>query len=253
MRLQGKVSIITGGGSGIGHAAVNRFAREGSAVVVSDICEESAQKVAKEVEQEGGKARYVRTDVSNEESVINLMEETKRAYGKIDVLFNNAGITIASPIAETKMEDFETHVNINLRGVFLGCKHVIPYMIENGGGSIVNTASVLALVASPNQAPYTASKGGVVALTRQVAYDYADKNIRVNCICPADTKTPMHYKWLEECEDPEATLEFFSRRFPMKRFAEPEEQAAAALFFASDDSSFITGQAIAVDGGLSIW
>jgi meso-butanediol dehydrogenase / (S,S)-butanediol dehydrogenase / diacetyl reductase len=253
MRLKGRVSIVTGGASGIGLAAVKLFAREGSSVVVSDINKEAALEVVDEVKQAGGEVIFVYTDVSSEESVIGLMDAAKKAYGKIDVLFNNAGITIANPVTETSIEDFETNVNINLKGVFLGCKHAIPHMNRKRGGSIINTASILALVASPNQASYSASKGGVVALTRQVAYDYADKNIRVNCICPADTKTPMHYKWLQECENPEETLKFFSQRFPMKRFAEPEEQASVALFLASDESSFITGQAIPVDGGLSIW
>jgi len=253
MRLKNKVAIITGGSVGIGKATVQRFVSEGAAVVIANRDVNAAEKVVASVKNIGGDAFAFQTDVTDENNVGDLMKFTKNKFGKIDILFNNAGLDIPMTITDTPIEDFEKHIDVNLKGVFLGCKHVIPYLIENNGGAIVNNSSVLAIVSSPGQAAYSASKGGVIALTRQVAYDYADKNIRVNCICPAATKTEMTTKWLKSSPDPEQILNQTRTMIPLNRMAEPEEQASVALFLASDDASFITGQAIVVDGGLSIW
>lgn len=251
-RLKERVAIITGGASGIGEAAVRLFIQEGASVVLADIHEQRGSCIAQQLQEAGGEIFFHLTDVTQEESVMHLMRTTWERFKKMDILFNNAGIDIARPVTETPLEEFQRHIDINLKGVFLGCKHGIPYLMDSGGGSIINTASILAHLASPNQAAYSASKGGVIALSRQMAYDYARYHIRVNCISPADTETPMHRKWLQETEDPEATRAKFTKRYPLGRFAKPQEQAAAALFLASDDSSFITGQTILVDGGMSI-
>jgi meso-butanediol dehydrogenase / (S,S)-butanediol dehydrogenase / diacetyl reductase len=253
LRLKDKVAIVTGGASGIGKAVSELFAGEGAKVVIADIDENNGNAAAEQIKGRGGEAVFICTNITSGESIMNMVDSTIEKFGKLDILVNNAGIDIANKVTETSEADWNKTMDINLKSVFLTCKYAIPHMIENGGGRIVNVGSVLAVVASPNQAAYTASKGGVVAMSRQIAYDYADKGIRVNCICPGDTMTPMNKQWLESTEDPQKTLEFFSSRYPMKRFAEPIEQATVILFLASDDSSFVTGQSIPVDGGFSIW
>ncbi len=254
MRMQGKVAIITGGASGIGRAMTERFSKEGAKVAIADVNAEVGQKTAAEVQAEtGNEVIFVQTDLTNEESVKNLMDTVAEKFGGIDVLCNNAGVCIGQNVSDITEKIVDLHLNVNVKGVLYGCKYVIPYMQKRGKGAIVNTASVVAITASPNQAPYTASKGAILSLTRQIAYDYAKDNIRVNAICPADTNTDMFKKWLASTENPEETLKFFLSRFPMGRIAEPEEQASVALFLASDDASFVTGQAIPVDGGYSIW
>jgi NAD(P)-dependent dehydrogenase (short-subunit alcohol dehydrogenase family) len=180
--------------------------------------------------------------------MVGLAVET---YGRLDILFNNAGLTLPARVTETSEEVWNLSLDVNLKGVMLGCKYAIPEMQKVGGGSIINTASMLGLVASPRQAPYCAAKGGVVLLTKQIAIDYARDNIRVNCICPSEVDTPMHRKFIAESPDPEATKQRLLERIPLNRVARPEEIAAAALFLASDDSSYVTGVALPVDGGLT--
>ncbi|MCL5046783.1 MAG: SDR family oxidoreductase [Actinobacteria bacterium] len=253
MKLDGKVAVITGAGSGIGRATALLFAQEGARVVVADLAVDGGEETVRLIAAQGGRSSFIRTDVASAESVANLINGTISRYERLDIIFNNAGIDLAHPVTETSEEVWDKTIAVNLKGVFLGCKYAIHQMIKNGGGSIVNTASVLALVASPNQAAYCASKGGVLALTRQIAFDYARYNIRANCICPGDVLTPMQQRFLAESKDPQATLESLSRRYPMGRFANPEEIACAALYLASDDSSFVTGVALPVDGGLTAW
>ena len=173
------------------------------------------------------------------------------AYGRLDILFNNAGLTLPARVTETDDAVWSRSLDVNLKGVMLGCKHAIPAMLRTGGGSIINTASMLGLVASPRQAPYTAAKGGVVMLTKQIAVDYAREGIRVNCICPGEVDTPMHRGFIAESPDPDATKRRLMERIPIGRVAQPEEVARAALFLASDDSAYITGVALPVDGGLT--
>jgi NAD(P)-dependent dehydrogenase (short-subunit alcohol dehydrogenase family) len=253
MRLEDKVALITGAGSGIGRETTLLFTREGASVVVVDVNDAAGQETVSMVQAQGGQASYVHADISQAADCEKMVRAAEEGYGKLNVLFNNAGIShINDDNAETTEEAvWDLTMNINLKGVFLGCKYGIPALRRAGGGSIINTASMLGLVASPRQAPYCAAKGGVVLLTKQIAIDYARDNIRVNCICPSEVDTPMHRQFIAASPDPEATKKRLLERIPLNRVARPEEIAAAALFLASDDSSYVTGVALPVDGGLT--
>ena len=250
-KLEGKIAVITGAGAGIGRASALLFAREGASVVVADLDSGAGEETVAHIEREGGKALLVQVDVVESAEVERMIRITVETFGRVDVLFNNAGVNFAATVVDITDEIWSRSLDVNLKGVMLGCRHAIPEMLKSGGGSIINTASMLGLVASPRQAPYAAAKGAVVMLTRQVAIDYAQRNIRVNCLCPSEVNTEMNRRFIEQSPDPEATLRRVLARVPMDRMAEPEEIAAAALFLASDDSSYITGVALPVDGGLT--
>ena len=250
-RLAGKVAVITGAAAGIGHASALLFAREGAAVVVADLDPEAGEEAAARINGEGGEALFVPVDVADSGQVERMVRSAVETFGRVDVLFNNAGVNFPATVVDVGEEAWQRSLDVNLKGVMLGCRHAIPEMLKTGGGSIVNTASMLGLVASPRQAPYSAAKGAVVMLTRQMAIDYAQRNIRVNCLCPSEVNTEMNRRFIEQSPDPEAELRRVLARIPMDRMAEPEEIAAAALFLASDDSSYITGVALPVDGGLT--
>jgi NAD(P)-dependent dehydrogenase (short-subunit alcohol dehydrogenase family) len=251
MKLKEKVAVITGAGSGIGRASAILFAQVGARVVVADLVAAAAKETVSEIKAAHGEAILVVVDVSKAAEVKKMVEITLETYGRLDILFNNAGLTLPASVTETSEEIWERSLNVNLKGVMLGCKFAIPEMLKNGGGSIINTASMLGLVASPRQAPYSAAKGGVVMLTKQMAIDYAPHNIRVNCICPSEVDTPMHRQFIAQSPDPAATKKRLLDRIPLGRVAQPEELASVALFLASDDSSYITGVALPVDGGLT--
>lgn len=251
MRLAGKVAIVTGGGSGIGRATALLFAQEGARVVVADYAPEGGQETVRMIQQHGGEALFVESDVSNAEDMRRLVQTTVDAYGRIDILVNNAAVTIPASVVDATEEVWDKTMDIDLKGVFLLSKYAIPYLINGGGGSVINMASMCGLVASPNQAPYSAAKGGVVALTRQMAIDYARYNIRVNGIAPSEVRTPMFLGFINRAPDPEKKMQELVARIPMGRVAEPEEIARAALFLASDESSYITGVTLPVDGGLT--
>lgn len=251
MRLQNKVAIITGGNSGIGKATALLFAKEGAKVVIGARDSETGKVVVDEIKKIGQKAVFVKTDVSREAEVKNLVDFAVKLFGRVDIMFNNAGIELTKPVTETTSEELDNVLDINLKGVFYGCKHVIPYMIKNGGGSIINTASAAGIVGSPNLAAYSASKGGVVLLTKETALDYAKNKIRVNCVCPGAIDTPMIRRFVERAPNPAKVLEELGNMHPLGRLGKPEEIANAVLFLASDESSFVTGHALLVDGGLT--
>ena len=245
-RFEGRVAVITGGASGIGLATARRLASEGAQVVIGDLTPEQGKAAADEV---GG--AFIQTDVTDAEQVENLFESTVDQYGAVDVAFNNAGISPPEDdsILTTGIEAWERVQKVNLTSVYLCCKAVLPHMQRQGRGSIVNTASFVAVMgAATSQISYTASKGGVLAMTRELGIQFARENIRVNALCPGPVNTPL----LKElfAKDPERA----ARRLvhvPVGRFAEPEEIAAAVAFLASDDASFITASQFLVDGGIS--
>lgn len=244
-RLENKVAIITGAASGIGHATAVRFAAEGAKVVVADLADEAGTALAQEL---GG--LFVHVNVADEESVKAMFTATVEAFGGLDILFNNAGISPNDDdsILTTGVEAWQRVQDVNLKSVFLCCKYAIPYMQQRGGGSIINVASFVAIMGSAtSQISYTASKGGVLSMSRELGVQFARENIRVNALCPGPVNTPL----LQElfAKDPERA----ARRLvhvPMGRFAQPEEMASAVLFLASDDSSFMTASTFLVDGGL---
>jgi NAD(P)-dependent dehydrogenase (short-subunit alcohol dehydrogenase family) len=250
MRLQNKVALITGAGSGIGRESALLFAREGARVVVADVNDDAGQGVVEELRGAGGEAVYVRADVSKGADAEAMVRAAEESFGRLDVLFNNAGISHArdDDAVATEEEVWDLTMNINLKGVFLGCKHGIPALRRAGGGSIINTASFVALLgAATPQLAYTASKGGVLAMTRELAVIHARENIRVNALCPGPLRTELLMKYLDTEEKRQRRLV----HIPMGRFGEAREIAQAALFLASDESSFTTGATFLVDGGIT--
>jgi NAD(P)-dependent dehydrogenase (short-subunit alcohol dehydrogenase family) len=249
-RLDGKVAVITGAGSGIGRVAASLFAAEGAQVVVGDVVGNQAEAAVAEIESAGGIATAVTVDVSDEDQVGAMIDRAVRAYGGVHVLFNNAGIFPDDDggILDTPPETWQRVMEVNLKGVWLGCRAAVPAMLDSGGGSIVNVASFVALVgAATAQMAYTASKGGVLAMTRELAVEYARRGIRANSICPGPIETPLLAELLADPERRQRRLV----HIPMGRFGRPEEIAKAALFLASDDASFVTGSALVVDGGIT--
>ena len=242
--LKDKVAIVTGGASGIGRAAAALFAREGANVVVADYEPTGGQDTVKMIQGEGGEAFFVETDVSRPVDVERMVNETVKTYGRVDILFNNAGVGETAKATEASLEHWERVLAINLRGVFLGCKYAIPEMIRNGGGSIINNASILAEVGFSEATAYAASKHGIAGLTQTIAIDYAAQGIRANTVCPGFIRTPMVMKGLDE-----ETRAYIAGLHPLGRMGEPEEVAEAVLFLASDRSSFVTGTCLFVDGG----
>ena len=247
-RLDGKVCVITGAAGGMGREAVLLFCAEGAKVCVADVDGEAAERTAAEA---GGDAFAVQVDVAGESGVKAMYAETAERYGGIDVLYNNAGISPAddSSILETELDAWDRVQAVNTRGVFLCCKHGIPYLLERGGGSVINVASLVALVgAATSQISYTASKGAVLSLSRELAVQFARQGIRVNALCPGPVETPLLLRIFGD--DPAA----FERRrihIPMGRLAKPREIVNAALFLASDESSYVNGATFVVDGGIT--
>jgi meso-butanediol dehydrogenase/(S,S)-butanediol dehydrogenase/diacetyl reductase len=246
-RFEGTVALVTGGGSGIGRATCERLAAEGARVWVADRDQPAAERVAKTLP--GGIARQ--TDVSDAEQVEQLVGEVVGTEERLDVLVNNAGITLGAAVWETAPERWARVLAVNLTGVFNGCRAALPHMIGRRRGAIVSTASDAGLVGWPGQAAYCASKAGIVGLTRSVAMDAAPYGVRVNCVCPAFTDTPLVEAWVREQPDPVAARAEVAAAQPVGRMGEPGEIAAAIAFLASEEASFITGVALPVDGGVT--
>jgi NAD(P)-dependent dehydrogenase (short-subunit alcohol dehydrogenase family) len=245
--LENKVAIITGAGSGIGRASALAFAREGAKVVLADWVEEGGVETVSMVRDTGGDAVFVKADVSQTADVKRMVDAALDKYGRLDCAYNNAGIGCGPTLLCDYDDDvWQKTVDVNLKGVYLCLKYEIPAMLATGGGAIANTASAAGLVALAYVAPYVAAKHGVVGLTKAAALDYATSGIRVNAICPGTIRTPLVQGWLDlHPEDEEA----WTKVAPMERMAEPMEVAELAVWLCSDKSSFVTGQAIAVDGG----
>jgi NAD(P)-dependent dehydrogenase (short-subunit alcohol dehydrogenase family) len=250
MRLQDKVVVITGGGSGIGRETAVLFAAEGAAVVVADVNDGGGEETVQLVHQAGGQAIYVHADVARAADCAAMVQAAETHFGKLDVLFNNAGIMLGQDDDAVNTEEaiWDLTMAVNLKGVYLGCKYGIPALRRAGGGSIINTASFVALLgAATPQLAYTASKGGVLSMTRELAVIHARENIRVNALCPGPLHTELLMKFLNTEEKRQRRLV----HIPMGRFGEAKEMAYAALYLASDESSYVTGSEFVVDGGIT--
>jgi NAD(P)-dependent dehydrogenase (short-subunit alcohol dehydrogenase family) len=247
MRLEGKVALITGGGSGMGKVAAALFAGEGAKVVLTDVADDAGEATAAKI---GEDALYVHADVSSEADARSMIEAAVSRFGRLDVLYNNAGVMLPADgsVDATDEAIWDTTLAVNVKGVAFGCKYGIPAMIANGGGSIINVASFVAWVgAATSQTAYTASKGAVLAMTREIAVEYARKGIRCNALCPGPIETPLLMQLLSD----EAKRQRRLVHIPMGRLGQADELANAELFLASDDSSYMTGASLIVDGGLT--
>lgn len=251
MRLKDKIVIITGSGSGIGKSSALLFAREGAVVIVNDVDVDKGNETVEEIRQEGGSAQFIQADVTNPDSVRAMTESIISTYGRIDVLFNNAGISGVGALHEIEPEQWDRVMTVNIKGVFLPSKYVLPHMMERKSGSIINMSSCIAEIGLARRASYAATKGAVLALTKSMQVDYAPYNIRINALLPGTIMTPFVENYLKTSyADPEAAYESLKKRQLSGDLGRPEDVAQAALFLASDESKFMMGSPLYIDGGV---
>ncbi|MBV8136537.1 MAG: SDR family oxidoreductase [Deltaproteobacteria bacterium] len=250
-RLDGKVAVITGSASGIGRGTAMRFAGEGAAVVIADLNVEGGEAAVRDCRENGGRAVFQKADVSSEAEIKALVARAVKEFRRLDIIYNNAGIVGAlGPLEQISVEDWDRSIAVLLRSVFLGIKHSVPELRKTGGGSIISTASVAGIRGFAGLHPYCAAKAGVVNLTRSAALEFAKDKIRVNCICPGGINTPILHR--NQPGVKEAMEDWMAKGQPMQRAGHPEDIAGMALYLASDDAQWVTGQAMVVDGGLTV-
>ena len=251
--MKDKVAVITGAGRGIGRAGAEAFAREGAKVVIADVNDELGVQVQRAIVESGGAATFVKTDISRSDEVQALFEATREECGGLHILYNNASIFLGKedgPVTEVSEETWDRIMGVNLRGLYLCCRHGIPLIIASGGGSVINTSSSAGVMGVPGCDAYTASKGATISLTRSLAVEFGPKGVRVNCIAPAGIDTEMVRE--SSLDDPDFDGADFFRRAPLGRLGTPEEVANLAVFLASDESSYLTGGIVRADGGTTI-
>lgn len=251
MKLKDKIAIVTGASMGIGQATAELFVREGAKVVINSQSNRG-EAVTEHILNHGGEALFVQGQVQEPDDAKRIVDKTVKHFGRLDILINNAGVVLPGTVDNTSLEDWELTFAVNCRGVFLMSKFAVRQMLQQGGGVIVHNASVAGVKGLKDRATYCASKGAVVALTKAMAMDYMDKNIRVNCVNPGTTMTPSLQDRIAAFEDPVAAKKMFVSRQPMGRLGEADEIAAGILYLACDDSSFVTGQFLNIDGGLTV-
>ncbi len=252
MRLMDKVAIVTGAGAGIGEVSARLFAAEGARVVASDRDAVRVAQVASEIREQGNECREQVCDVTSADQCKDVVDWTLAQFGRIDVLFNNAGFVHQGTLLEASEEDWDDALNTNVKSMFWMCKFAVPSMRTQRSGSVINTSSVAGFTGVVNRGVYSVSKAAVVGLTKSLAIDLVSDRVRVNCICPATVDTPSLQARIAEAEDPVKAREDFIARQPMGRISQPEEIAALALYLASDESAFMTGQAVVIDGGMKL-
>ena len=251
MRLKDKVAIVTGTGAGIGRSIAEIFAKEGARVAAASRRAETGQPVVDAINDAGGKAIFIQCDISKVEDVRELITDTLQAFGRIDVLVNNAGVNFAKPFEQTEPDDWDRVVNTDLRGTYLCSRLAIPHMLEKGGGAIINIATVHTLACLPGAAPYDAAKWGMIGLTKALAVEFASRNIRVNALSPGLIDTQIWQDVQKAAPDLQQCLQYWKSNIPMGRVGKPEEIAYAAVYLASDEASYVTGSNLLVDGGMT--
>ena len=250
MRLKDKVAIVTGAAQGIGGASATLFAREGAKVSVVDVNATLGEERVRAMQSAGGEAQFIHADVGTEAGIKKMCEETLARWGRVDILFNNAGIAVVKFLEEMSEEDWDRLFDVNLKSIYRAAKYVIPQMRKQGSGVILNTGSIGSLMGQVRTPAYIASKGAISLMTKSMAADYGIYNIRVNCVCPGITDTPAFRRHIDTAADPEAMVRERTARVPLGRFLAPEEIAQAALYLVSDESNGVTGISHVVDAGL---